>query len=203
MPWKLFTNTMCNGYLFFCHWIIFQFVEPFAITGLEYPFQVFDIMSNISLSILVPQSSCRSQKISCGWALPCRLERAVSVEGAVWMLCISMPAHWLWHLHSESDLSVLPFLFCKTGINNNTYFRKLLSGFKFRAVSGTLVSECLIPVGSFPSHYLAMPITPSPEKEKQMGSAELLQRGAGWRTKGGHRTPAVFRLSALWECYFI
>lgn len=121
------------------------------------------------------------------------------MENTVWMPCISMLTHRLWRLHSELDFSVLPFLSCKTGISNNTYLGKLLSGFKFRTVSGMLVSKCLIPIGSFPSHYGAMPVTPSSEKEKFTGLTELLQRGAGRRTKGVCQTPAIFRLGALWE----
>lgn len=108
MSQKLFINTICNGCLLFCCRILSLFVEPVVIIGLECPFQTFDIMGNISLSILVPHFHI-SQIISCGWVLPCGRERAVSMEGPVFMVWISV----LWKPRSEWTSLCFHFLFCK------------------------------------------------------------------------------------------
>lgn len=105
MSQKLFINTICNDCLLFHCTVKSQFVEPVVIIGLECSFQTFDIMSNISLSILVPHFYI-SQIISYGWVLPCRRERAVSSEGPVYMVWISMLPHWLWKPPSEWAFSV-------------------------------------------------------------------------------------------------
>ena len=53
---KIIYKCICNGCLIFCCRFISKFVELFPIIGLECPFQIFPVVRNISLSVLLPWS---------------------------------------------------------------------------------------------------------------------------------------------------